>query len=320
MFGSVRVSGPGTVWNFFEYVATTIDIGKTDGLRQPFDLPHKGSGQIMQPTQRPRPASPSNSQAYRSDKNRTPLAIYQPASPKNGEIGLPSQSRRRKVRSRWRACPATEQPAGLLSCPGGCTEGQGSFFRTNDGASEEMAGVDADVSSQSWHELKIRVVNDQFTVSLDGTSVFTAFDKTLSLPGRIALWTGGQRHPICPDRDRAVAMKFQKNQPFAAVTLRGRQHEEISMTITTERRKFIGERDRAAAVTTATPAGSPASADPPTEQRQSDAVSTRPLSLDPKSIKGISEKVLMRHYENNTCAPIRWDEAGRFYEQYGRES
>ncbi len=65
------------------------------------------------------------------------------------------------------------------------------FFRTNDGASEEMAGVDADVSSHSWHELKVRVVDDQFTVSLDGTWVFTAFDKTFSLPGRIALWTKG---------------------------------------------------------------------------------------------------------------------------------
>jgi len=34
-------------------------------------------------------------------------------------------------------------------------------------------------------------VDNEFTVSLDGTWAFTAFDETLSQPGRIALWTKG---------------------------------------------------------------------------------------------------------------------------------
>ena len=31
----------------------------------------------------------------------------------------------------------------------------------------------------------------------------------------------------------------------------------------------------------------------------------KPLSLDPKSIKGISEKVLVSHYENNYVGAVK---------------
>lgn len=64
-------------------------------------------------------------------------------------------------------------------------------LRVSDGATEEIAGVDADIASHNWHSLTVRAKDDEFVVSLDGTWVFTAFDKTLSQPGRIALWTKG---------------------------------------------------------------------------------------------------------------------------------
>jgi hypothetical protein len=62
------------------------------------------------------------------------------------------------------------------------------FLRVEHGATEEIAGVDADVTAHSWHTLTIRAVDDQFTVSLDSIWAFTAFDKILSQPGSIALW------------------------------------------------------------------------------------------------------------------------------------
>jgi hypothetical protein len=55
------------------------------------------------------------------------------------------------------------------------------------GAAEEIVGVDADVATEAWHTLAVRVQDDQFTVYLDGIWIFTGFDKTLSR-GRIALW------------------------------------------------------------------------------------------------------------------------------------
>jgi hypothetical protein len=59
------------------------------------------------------------------------------------------------------------------------------------GLAEEIVGVDADIASHAWHTLAVRAKGDQFIVSLDGTWVFTAFNKTLSQAGRIALWTEG---------------------------------------------------------------------------------------------------------------------------------
>jgi hypothetical protein len=55
----------------------------------------------------------------------------------------------------------------------------------------KKVGVDADIAPHTWRTLAVRASDDQFVVSLDGTWVFTGFDRTLSKPGRIALWTKG---------------------------------------------------------------------------------------------------------------------------------
>jgi hypothetical protein len=55
------------------------------------------------------------------------------------------------------------------------------------GAAEEIVGVDADVATEAWHTLAVRVRDDEFTVYLDGIWIFTGFDKTLSRGG-VALW------------------------------------------------------------------------------------------------------------------------------------
>jgi hypothetical protein len=42
-----------------------------------------------------------------------------------------------------------------------------------------------------WHTLTVRAKDNEFVVSLDGIWMFTAFDRTLSQAGRIALWAQG---------------------------------------------------------------------------------------------------------------------------------
>src|SRR3954471_469187 len=79
------------------------------------------------------------------------------------------------------------------------------------------------------------------------------------------------------------------------------------MTITTERRSFIqGAGLVGAAASTATLAASPAFA----QSNQPIGAKTmpyqaKPLSFDPKSIKGISEKVMVSHYENNYVGAVK---------------
>ena len=77
------------------------------------------------------------------------------------------------------------------------------------------------------------------------------------------------------------------------------------MTTTTERRSFIQGAGLVAAASAAALA-SPALA----QTNQPSGAKTmpyqpKPLSLDPKSIKGISEKVLVSHYENNYVGAVK---------------
>jgi hypothetical protein len=51
----------------------------------------------------------------------------------------------------------------------------------------EIAGADRLVAPA----LVVRATDDKFTVSLDGIWLFTGFNKTLSRPGCIALWSKG---------------------------------------------------------------------------------------------------------------------------------
>src|ERR1700719_930132 len=79
------------------------------------------------------------------------------------------------------------------------------------------------------------------------------------------------------------------------------------MTITTERRSFIqGAGLVAAAASTVTLAGSPAFAQgSPPSGGKAMPYQPKPLSFDPKAIKGISEKVLVSHYENNYVGAVK---------------
>ena len=75
------------------------------------------------------------------------------------------------------------------------------------------------------------------------------------------------------------------------------------MTLNNERRDFI---KGAAAVSAAVVAGTPALAQ--TNQQTGAkpmAYQPKPMSFDPKSISGISEKVLVSHYENNYVGAVK---------------
>src|SRR5260370_6410462 len=78
------------------------------------------------------------------------------------------------------------------------------------------------------------------------------------------------------------------------------------MTITTERGGFIQGAGLVAAAASATLVASPAFA----QGNQPSGAKTmpyqaKPMSLDPKSIKGISDKVLVSHYENNYVGAVK---------------
>ena len=77
------------------------------------------------------------------------------------------------------------------------------------------------------------------------------------------------------------------------------------MTMTTERRNFL-KGVSAAAASTAVLAGTPALAQGnPQTAAKAMPYQAKPMPFDPKTITGISEKVLVSHYENNYVGAVK---------------
>jgi hypothetical protein len=63
------------------------------------------------------------------------------------------------------------------------------FYRVVDGGRRKIAGVLTKVASDVWHALGLKAEADTFTISFNGTVLFTATDRTFTDVGRVALWT-----------------------------------------------------------------------------------------------------------------------------------
>jgi hypothetical protein len=63
------------------------------------------------------------------------------------------------------------------------------FYRVVKGVRSEIEGARVKVTSNAWHTLGIRAEGDKFTVTFDGSKLFTASDRTFSAAGKVALWT-----------------------------------------------------------------------------------------------------------------------------------
>jgi len=123
--------------------------------------------------------------------DRFPLAIYKPASLKNAETSLRLNAAGGKSDQGGGLAVRLRSPQNYYLVQLDALRDRVLFSRVSNGASEEIVGVDADIALHSWHTLTVRAKDDEFIVSLDGVWMFTAFDKTLSQAGRIALWTEG---------------------------------------------------------------------------------------------------------------------------------
>jgi hypothetical protein len=168
--------------------ATNINIGKQGIGAAPaeFDL-SQGQWRIVGDA-----TGPAIEQSgAQTAEDRFPLAIYKTASPKNAEISLRLKADGGKSDQGGGVAVRLSSPQDYYLVQLEALKNRVVFSRVSDGEAEEIVGVDADIASYSWHALTVRAVDNEFTVSLDGTWVLTAFDKTLSQAGRIALWTKG---------------------------------------------------------------------------------------------------------------------------------
>jgi hypothetical protein len=136
-------------------------------------------------------ASPGGTAIQRSDKDRSvqaAFAVYTPLSALNATI-----------RTRFKLVDGSMPSAGLVLRVTGPDdyylvrasgyEQRVSLLHVVHGSAEEVAGVDADVSTEHWQTLEVLVRDSEFTISLDDRWVLTAFDRKGLTAGQFGIWT-----------------------------------------------------------------------------------------------------------------------------------
>ncbi len=63
------------------------------------------------------------------------------------------------------------------------------LYRMEKGKRRGIGGKEVPVESGKWHSLRVVVVADRFEVMLDGTSLFSATDRTLPQAGPMGVWS-----------------------------------------------------------------------------------------------------------------------------------
>jgi hypothetical protein len=63
------------------------------------------------------------------------------------------------------------------------------LYRMEKGKRRQVGGKEVPVESEKWHSLRVIAAADRFEVMLDGTSLFTATDRTLPQAGPMGVWS-----------------------------------------------------------------------------------------------------------------------------------
>ena len=63
------------------------------------------------------------------------------------------------------------------------------LYRMEKGKRRQIGAKEIPVESGQWHSLRVIAVNDRFEVMLNGTSLFSATDRTLPQAGPVGVWS-----------------------------------------------------------------------------------------------------------------------------------
>jgi hypothetical protein len=120
---------------------------------------------------------------------RFPLAIYQPSIAKNVEVSLRFKPVTGKVDQAGGIAVRVTSPNDYYLVRANALEDNVRFYRIVKGRREQLMTANVKVPGGAWHTLGLKAENDRFTVSFNGTTLYSTNDRTFSAAGRIALWT-----------------------------------------------------------------------------------------------------------------------------------
>src|SRR5206468_9909560 len=120
---------------------------------------------------------------------RFPLAVYQPIAARNVDMSVRFKPVGGKVDQAGGIVVRLTGPDDYYVVRANALEDNVRFYRVVKGKREQIKGASIKIATNKWHTLELRAEGDRFTVSFDGTQLYTAQDGTFSGAGRVGLWT-----------------------------------------------------------------------------------------------------------------------------------
>ena len=120
---------------------------------------------------------------------RFPLAVYRPISAKNVDVVLRLKPVRGTVDQAGGIIVRLTTPDDYYVVRANALEDNVRFYRMVRGQRQQLDGANIKIASNEWHTLGLRAENDQFTISFDGSELFSTMDSTFVGSGKVGLWT-----------------------------------------------------------------------------------------------------------------------------------
>ena len=120
---------------------------------------------------------------------RFPLAIYQRIDAANVEATVRFKAVAGRVDRAGGLMVRYADPDNYYVVRANALEDNVNLYRVVKGSRREITGASVSVPSGVWHTLGLKADGDRFTISFNGTVLFSAADRTFTTPGKIGLWT-----------------------------------------------------------------------------------------------------------------------------------
>jgi hypothetical protein len=124
-----------------------------------------------------------------STEDRFPVATYRPFSGRNVYVSIRFMPVSGNIDRAGGVVVRFTSAGDYYLARANALENNVRFYRIVGGKRQMIAGVDANVSSGSWHTLGIAARDDRFVIVFNGRELFGATDPTFAGPGRVGLWT-----------------------------------------------------------------------------------------------------------------------------------
>ena len=174
---------------------TVVAIERVEGGKAPkdFEPARTGQGRASE-WQVVDDASANGGRAIEQSSNDTtdyrfPLAIYRTISAKDVEVALRFKPVGGKIDRAGGIALRLIDADNYYVLRANALEDNVRLYRVIKGRREQIAGANLKVTSDQWHRLGLKAQGDAFTVTYDSQELYRATDKTLTAPGRVALWT-----------------------------------------------------------------------------------------------------------------------------------